>query len=128
MNVLKQIKFIIALLLIAFSRSVFATDVEYCQDWTEMDPSIGCINAPVGIIDSYTSFYSLMIRVSDLMLVFAGSIAVIMLIISGLQYATAMGDDKKIDKSKRNMKWSAIGLLISLSAYWIVEFVLKNIV
>ncbi len=103
-NILKKTLFLSFSFL---SKKAFAnSELELCSDGTVKDPSIGCIEAPGGIISSYSNMYDLIARVGDFMLVSAGSIATIMLIISGFQYATAMGDDEKITTAKRNMKWS----------------------
>lgn len=111
-----------------FLQKVLAATGELCSDGTIKDPSVGCIETPAGIVDSNTNLSDLILKSANLILMFAGSIAVIMLIVSGLQYATAMGDEEKMNQAKMNFKWSGIGLIVSLSAYGIVEFVIKNII
>ena len=125
---LKYLKHLSFLTLISIQQIVLAADVEFCPDGTEKDPTIGCIEAPAWIIDPSEGLSGLMIQWSNLLLVFAGSIATLMLVYSGVQYSLAMGDDEKIDTAKRNMKWSIVGLGISISAYAIVEFVLKSFI
>lgn len=110
-----------------FLKTALAEEIA-CDDGSVVDSSIGCINQPGGIISADMDLSELVNRGAGLFLIFAGSIATIMLIYSGVQYAMAMGDDEKIDTAKRNIKWSLVGLGISISAYAIVEFVIKNII
>lgn len=52
-----------------------------------------------------------------------GIVAVIFLIIGGIQYATAMGDSTKIDQAKRTLRWTMFGILLSIMAYVLVPTV-----
>lgn len=53
----------------------------------------------------------------------AGLIATGFLVVGGLTYITSSGSPEQLDKAKRTIAWSAIGLAIVLGA-----FVLSNIV
>ena len=55
-------------------------------------------------------------------------IAVILLIISGVQYMTSGGNEEKTKKSLENIKNLAIGLLIILASWGIVYYLLSIIV
>ena len=106
---------------------VLAEKNELCPDGSVRDPSIGCIITPGGIVDSNTNIMAVFIKTADFFAKIAALIAVIIILISGIQYALAMGDDEKINIAKRNFKWSIIGLIIAITAYGIVEFVIKNV-
>ena len=72
----------------------------------------------------------LMVFVKNILsVVFAvvGIIAVIMIIVGGVYYSTSMGDPTKIKKGKDTIMYGIIGLVISLLAFAIVQFVLQNI-
>lgn len=58
-------------------------------------------------------------------LVFTGSIAIIFLIISGARYIFAFGKDEQIERGKRGVFWSLMGLIIILLSYAIVQGVLQ---
>lgn len=60
-------------------------------------------------------------------LLFTGSIAIIFLIISGARYIFAFGKDEQIEKGKRGVFWSLMGLIIILLSYAIVQGVLQVI-
>ncbi len=54
-----------------------------------------------------------------------GVIAVYFLVSNSLQYATSFGQQDKIDKAKKGIMWSIIGLFVIMLAYAIVRFVIK---
>ncbi len=58
---------------------------------------------------------------------FVGIIVLIMILGSGLMWMTAGGDEEKTSQAKRTLFNAIIGLLIMLSAYSIVTFVLNTI-
>ena len=52
-----------------------------------------------------------------------GIIAVIMIIVGGIMYATSMGDPGKAKKAKDAIMYGIVGLVIALLAFAIVRFV-----
>ncbi|OGH92776.1 MAG: hypothetical protein A2563_03855 [Candidatus Magasanikbacteria bacterium RIFOXYD1_FULL_40_23] len=58
---------------------------------------------------------------------FVGIIVLIMILGSGLMFMTAGGDEEKTSQAKRTFFNAILGLLIMLSAYSIVTFVLNTI-
>ncbi len=54
-------------------------------------------------------------------------IAVIMIVIGGVSYATSQGDPGKVAKGKNTILYGIIGLIISLLAFAIVSFVFKGL-
>lgn len=54
-----------------------------------------------------------------------GIVAVIMIILGGISYATSQGDPAKVKKGKDTVLYGIIGLVIALLAYAIVNFVLN---
>lgn len=53
-----------------------------------------------------------------------GIVAVVMIILGGISYATSQGDPSKVKKGKDTILYGIIGLVIALLAYAIVNFVL----
>lgn len=53
-----------------------------------------------------------------------GIISVIMIVISGLKYVTSQGDSTAVNSAKNTLLYAVIGLVISLLAQVIVQFVL----
>ena len=52
-----------------------------------------------------------------------GGITIIALMIAGVQYLVAFGDDTKIDNAKKNITFALVGLLIAMFSYTIVRIV-----
>ena len=66
-------------------------------------------------------------NVINVMLYAAGIIAVIMIIIGGINYAISSGDNAKVTSAKNAVLYAVIGLIIAALAYAIVNFVIANI-
>lgn len=56
-----------------------------------------------------------------------GIIAVITLIVGGLQFMLANGDSVKIKRSRQAILYAIIGLVVAVSAYSIMDFVLNSL-
>ena len=54
-----------------------------------------------------------------------GMVAVVMIIIGGISYATSQGDPSKVKKGKDTILYGIIGLVVALLAFAIVQFVLN---
>ena len=67
-------------------------------------------------------------RITNIALLAIGVISVIMLIYGGLRYILSGGDSKKVTDAKNTILYAIIGLIISLLAYAIVNFVLTSVV
>jgi hypothetical protein len=59
----------------------------------------------------------------NVMLFILGAIAVIMIIIGGIRYATSNGDAAAIKGAKDTILYAVIGLIVAILAYAIVNFV-----
>ena len=57
-----------------------------------------------------------------------GIIAVVMIILGGISYATSQGDPGKVKKGKDTILYGIIGLVIAILAFAIVNFVLSALV
>lgn len=60
-------------------------------------------------------------NVLDFLLAIVGVLAIIMLVIGGMMYLTAAGSEDKIDTGKKIIKFSIIGIAVSLAALIIVS-------
>ncbi len=56
----------------------------------------------------------------------AGILAVVMIIVSGVQMTTSAGDPGKVAKAKNTMVYSIVGLIIAILAFAIVNFVINK--
>ena len=57
---------------------------------------------------------------------FAGAIAILMLVLAGINYANSGGDTNKLTKAKNTILGTVIGIIIILSAFLIPNFVISG--
>lgn len=55
-----------------------------------------------------------------------GGVAVIMIIVGGIQYATSQGESATLTKAKNTILYSVIGLVVALSATAIITLVINT--
>ena len=66
-------------------------------------------------------------QITNTVLYIVGIISVIMLIYGGLRYVISGGDSKKVTDAKNTILYAIIGLIISILAFAIVNFVINAI-
>lgn len=64
-------------------------------------------------------------NIASMLLGIVGGVSAVALIYNGIQYMLAAGDLEKIDIAKRGLTFSVIGLIISVSAYGILGWVVN---
>ena len=63
-------------------------------------------------------------NIINILLTVASVVAVIMIIVGGIRYATSNGDSTQVSAAKNTIMYAVIGLVIAIFAYAIVNFVL----
>lgn len=58
--------------------------------------------------------------VFDLLLVFAGAVAVLFLILGGYRYVTSAGNEERAEQAKKTILYAVIGLIVTFLAYSLV--------
>lgn len=66
-------------------------------------------------------------NIITILLGLVGVVAVIMLIIGGFKYTVSGGNDKSVEAAKNQIMYAVIGIVITLLAAGIVQFVLSQI-
>jgi hypothetical protein len=66
-------------------------------------------------------------RVIDMLIFLVGAVSVIMIVVGGLRYTMSAGDSSAINGAKNTILYSIVGLVISIMAYAIVNFVASNL-
>jgi len=61
-------------------------------------------------------------------LTLVGVVLLVLMVYAGVIWMTAQGEQKKVDEAKTTIKNAIIGLIITLAAYAISNFVVSNIV
>lgn len=62
-------------------------------------------------------------NIVNILLFVVGALAVVMIIVGGLFYVTSQGDSSNITKAKNTILYAVIGLIVSVLAYAIVNWV-----
>lgn len=92
-----------------------------CSTLKDIDPSgEDSCRAADGTIDSIITL------VLNLLSIAAGIIAVIMVIVSGFKYITSQGDANQISSSKQSLIYAITGMVVVVTAQFIVRFVLSR--
>ncbi len=100
-----------------------------------MTTSYGANTSDQGRIGEYrppsvlpkTSIPEILDSIAQVLLMVAGSVAALVFIIGGIQYALAAGEEYKKTQAKRTLKWGAFGLVIALLSYGITMAVSRII-
>ena len=87
------------------------------------DPS-GGLNSGINCQTSPLTVPEAMARVVNLLLYIVGIASVIVMIVGGLRYVLSTGDPKNTTAAKDTILYAAIGLVVALLGYAIVNFVL----
>lgn len=66
-------------------------------------------------------------KLTSWVLLAVGTISVIMLIYGGFRYVISGGDSKKVTDAKNTILYAIIGLIISMLAYAIVNFIISAV-
>lgn len=82
--------------------------------------SAGCNGTANGLPTVIKSIISAIIAV-------LGLVAVIYIIIGGVNYMTANGDTSKLEKAKKTILYALIGLVVSALAFVIVQFAITTV-
>ena len=100
-----------------------------CVSGTTLDTATGKCKidnpAPAYLVDK--DIKDFVVQVINVLLYFAGAIAVLLLIIGGFRYVTSAGNDESMEKAKKTITSAIIGLVIIIMAYAIVA-VINNLV
>lgn len=103
--------------LMSATRSVSAISVQEGAEAARADGMPYNLIGPEGVFT----------QVTNTVLYIVGIVSVIMLIYGGLRYVISGGDSKKVTDAKNTILYAIIGLIISVLAFAIVNFVINAI-
>lgn len=66
-------------------------------------------------------------NILSLVFVTSGAIAVMMVVIGGLKYASSQGDPQGVSKAKNTIIYAIVGLVVSIFSLTIVSFTLGKV-
>ena len=127
-NKLKSI--LISTLMVAVM--VFGVSIIYQTGNTEIAGAINSeitsgMNATSAGTSTPTDANVVIKKVTNTMFFIIGAVSVIMLIYGGIKYTTSGGNTNSVTAAKNTVIYSIVGLVISILAYAIVNFVVTNI-
>jgi hypothetical protein len=133
---MKKVKIAITSLLLVLSLSCTATaliaepaaavppEQSACEGsggtWTGTWPNGKCTQGPRTVPGTIKS-------VGNVIIFITGAISVLMIIIGGFRYTASGGDQGSITSAKNTILYAVIGLIVSVMAYAIVNFILTNV-
>ena len=129
---------LIAVIGVATAVPVFTPHTAFAQDAETSDeggaggtPSGGSATTnilkgvnDVGGTENTVSLKDRIKTITNILLFVLGAIAVIMIIIGGIRYATSNGDSSQTKAAKDTILYAVIGLVVAIVAYAIVQFIL----
>lgn len=89
------------------------------KEWNELVPD--CVT-PEGVA-TLKCIPALFQNVVTVAVIFAGLIAVILIVISGIKFITSGGDPKQVEGAKQTLTYAIIGLVIVLLSFVIVNLI-----
>lgn len=69
----------------------------------------------------------ILIKIAHLVALAVGIVAVIVIILGGIQYAISAGDPSKINTAKDTILYAIVGLVVALLAQAIITFVIRRL-
>lgn len=123
MKIIKKVLMgLVVLMFSVMSLVVFPTKNTFALD----DPACSIDSTNPGcesggnIFDTYES-------IMNAVLMFVGAIAIIVIIVAGVMITTSAGDPGKVKKAKSAIVYALIGLVVTLAAWGIANFIIRNI-
>jgi len=107
---MKKIKTFLAVVFLTCPLAVFA------QAW-----NVGAINASLGLPDG--SILGIVTHILYWLLALLGVFGVIGFVISGIIYLVSTGDEDMIERAKRAMTWSIVGVVVGLMGFVVIQAV-----
>lgn len=124
----KRISTILASLMIMLGLVSFVAVPALAAPVNVIDGSNDACNGNTNICgNSGSKLFDIIKNVINVLLYAAGIIAVIMIIIGGINYALSSGDNAKVASAKNTVLYAVVGLVVASLAFAIVNFVVANI-
>ena len=83
-------------------------------------------NAAQGSLSGSITVTSIISTVTNVLIFFVGAISVIVLIVGGLRYVVSGGNASSVQGAKNTILYAVVGIVVAISAYAIVHFVLTQ--
>ncbi len=125
-KILKTI-FIIAISALGFN-TLTTTLPTYAQNDVCSSSAPSEVKKAAGCYGNSNALPGLITGILNAIIAVSGIVAVIFILIGGINYMTSAGDSGKLEKAKKTILYAAIGLAIVALSFTIVNFVITNII
>jgi len=130
-------KIILSTLLIIFS--IFVFSAVYAQETAPTPNAFNSARGKLDIIGGITGFgttdktgdvgiYDKIASIINILLSFAGILALIFIIYAGVKWITAQGNEEQVKGAKTTIRDAIIGIIVIFTAYVIVNFVVTKLI
>jgi hypothetical protein len=119
---MKKIKLAVVTVFLAISAIVLSPSLTYADPATEIQGGVKAVGGDNGGASLEVNLQTIV----NILLFVLGAVAVIMIVIGGIRYATSNGDSSAIKGAKDTILYSVIGLIVAILAYAIVNFVITS--
>ena len=99
-----------------------ANGIDICSKENGSDNSVYCKNKGSG----ETQVNGIIKTIVEVLLTAVGAISIIMIVIGGIMFALSSGDAQKAAKARNTVLYAVVGLIVSIFASAIVNFVFNR--
>ncbi len=93
-----------------------------------LDPFKGCSGSSAEVCKGNNdNLMSILESVINTLLLLIGIIAVIVIIVNGIRFATSDGDSNRVASARNGIIYAVVGIVVAMMAYAIVRFVVNNV-
>lgn len=97
-------------------------------EWNEILKAAGgepCIaeSGPTKGVPTLNCIPAVFISLINTALLFAGIVAVVMIILGGIKFITSGGDPKQVEGARNTLTWAIVGLIVILLSFAILNFI-----
>ena len=86
------------------------------------------VKEAAGCNGSKDALPGIIINILNGIIAVSGLIAVIFVVIGGINYMTSAGDSNKLEKAKKTILYACIGMIVAVLSFAIVNFTITNII
>lgn len=127
---MKKLKIAALSIIAGVAAMVFATQPAMaliCPDGTQNEGNDVSSLAECSLSDNKDTLISTVGTIINFILGVLGIVAVVIIIYGGFTYMTSSGDSAKLTKARNTLVYGVIGLVVSLLAFAIVNFVINGV-
>ena len=121
-KIISKVAYVATFVLYASAQKVLAQ----CDPNGTVTSGVECAKGDTKIT-SLTGQTGLLANVINTLLFAAGAVSVIMIIVGGLKYTLSQGEEKAAAGAKDTILYAVVGLVVSVMAFAIVNFVLGEL-